>query len=144
MKKLIKAIACASFILPSVASAGTAIIPTFKVWQGAVSCYQVSNISNVSASVTVKFYGKNGESYFGPLVPTSDITTLETPFELKAHQTVNFCLDKSSHNYGYGVIESSSVGPGQSFLVAVGQYNSKHTEYTMVEHSIPINNGMPF
>ena len=144
MKKLVNAMILGTLIMPSVVSAGTAIIPSFVVWQGAVSCYQVSNVSNVSANVTMKFYGKNGESYTGPLTSSSDIATLESPFSLKPRQTVNVCLDISSHNYGYGVIESSSAGPGQSFLVAVGQYNAKHTDNTMVERSIPINNGMPF
>ncbi|MCG7588167.1 hypothetical protein [Photobacterium sp. OFAV2-7] len=144
MKKVLKAILCASFILPSLASAGTAVIPTFEVWQGATSCYRISNISNVSTNVTVRFYGKNGESYTGPMSSLSYIETLGSPFTLNPQQTAKFCLDPSSHNYGYGVIESSASGAGQAYLVATGVYHSKHTDYTMTEHMIPVNNGMPF
>ncbi len=66
MRKLIKAIIGASFILPTVASAGTAIIPNFQVWEGAVSCYTISNISNVSANVNVRFYGKKWRELYRP------------------------------------------------------------------------------
>ncbi len=86
------------------------------------------------------FMEKNGENYTGPISSLSHVTALGTPFNLKPHQTAQFCLDVSSLNHGYGVIESSADETGQSFLVASGYYQSRHTQDAMTSYMIPVNN----
>ncbi|MDW6092487.1 hypothetical protein SBX64_08010 [Vibrio rhizosphaerae] len=143
--KTIKAAVLALCLSPGLALAGTAYIPTFSVWNGALSCYKISNVSNVDASITVNFYDENGEFYTGPFGHAKVITALNTPFTLQPHKTAAFCLEKSSQPAsGYGVIESTGTDGNQPFIIASGVYQALHTDYRMVERSITINQGLPF
>lgn len=133
-----------SVFLPQVV-AGTAIIPSYHIWNGGgKSCFKISNISASNAEVNVQLFDRTGAQFNGTVASKDIIEQLGVPFTLEPKKTAFFCLTSGDTGApGYGVIESQAVDPagGQVFLVAHGYYtNSVHTQ----AFSIPINGGLPF
>ncbi|MFM5171044.1 hypothetical protein ACEUBH_07250 [Aeromonas veronii] len=127
--------------------AGTAIIPTYHVWDGGgKSCFKISNVSASSAVVSVKMFDRTGEAYSGKLASTYIISSLDTPFTLEPRRTAFFCMTSGGNDSpGYGVIEGlpSDSSQGQISLIASGYYGNNTPNYAQA-FSIMINGGMPF
>ncbi len=124
----------------------------------------ISNISDVTVSITVTFYDhtgaiitdSEGTSSGGILTAGGSNNYDETDstgsmtFDLYAGDTVNVVIkDSGSSTIGYGVIEwTSSSKPGKAKLVAYGSHQGyfKETTYRVFayERAIPINKGLPF
>lgn len=147
MKKALIAASLLCSVFSISAHAGTAIIPTYHVWDGGgQSCFKISNVSASSAVVSVKMFDKTGESYSGKLISTYIISSLDTPFTLEPRRTATFCLNSGGNaSPVYGVIEGqpSDASQGQVSLVASGYYGNNKPNYTQA-FSIVVNGGMPF
>ncbi|RVU42009.1 hypothetical protein EOE67_02150 [Rheinheimera riviphila] len=146
MKKSIATVLfCASSIFLPKVFAGTAIIPSYNIWDGGgKSCFKISNISPASAQVNVKMYDRAGVPFNGTVASKHIINQLGVPFTLEPKTTASFCMTTGGSSApGYGVIESQAVDSdaGQVFLVAHGYYtNSVQTQ----AFSISINGGLSF
>lgn len=128
--------------MPLWAGSGKAVVPHWQA-NGATqnTAIFISNITNHTLVVTVKFYDQLGNA----LPPSSFFNFQNGNTELAPRNSGNASLSMTTATAGYAVVQwSNKPGDDDPFGLVAHAHRAENATGLVYRYSIPVNGGQPF